>query len=94
MDKQEECLDKMSEEIALIINNLIINNLKNLKNEFEKISDSIKQITNVFDGIPENIEYAKQIAILEQKRKKTKNYLELKMIDRQLNKLKYGKRKG
>lgn len=40
------------------------------------------------------IEEAKEIAILEQRKKHCKNYLELKQINRRLNVLKFRKRKG
>ena len=51
---------------------------------------------NPIEDIKRALEEAKEIAILEQRKKHCKNYLELKQINRRLNllKLKQGKRRS
>lgn len=62
--------------------------LEEFKKEAMKIADVFKDLQQCFDENKDEIEDAKEIANLERQRKRCKNYLELKQIDRRLNDLK------
>ena len=83
-------------------NKLEQNLVEDIKRAFETLGQCCVDATEMLRELSERndilgvlIEEAKEIAILEQRRKYCKNYLELKQIDRRLNLLKFkqGKRR-
>lgn len=58
----------------------------------DKTSENLKKLAEVLEDV--GIDETKEIMMLEERKKHCKNYLELKQINRRLNVLKFGKRKG
>lgn len=60
----------------------------------DKTSEILKKLAEVLELEDVRIDETKEIVMLEERKKHCKNYLELKQINRRLNVLKFGKRKG
>lgn len=72
-------------------------NLINMKRTFKTLGQCCINTITALQELAEQkkivTEEAKEIAILEQRKKRCKNYLELKQINRKLNLLKFKQRK-
>lgn len=66
---------------------------KALETLAQKCADGIKSLRELAEQNKIVIEEEKEIAILEDRKKYCKNYLELKQINKKLNLLKFKKRK-
>lgn len=66
---------------------------KALETLVQKCADGIKSLRELEEQNKIVIEEEKEIAILEDRKKYCKNYLELKQINKKLNLLKFKKRK-
>ena len=74
-------------------NELEQNPIEDIKRAFQMLGQCCTDTVTALQELAEQnmvaIEEAKEIAILEQRRKHCKNYLELKQMDRRLNILKF-----
>ena len=64
--------------------------VKEIQESWNRLSNEIKKDVNCY---VQAIDEAKRITILEERKKYCKNYLELKQINRELNVLKFKKRR-
>lgn len=88
---------KIDREWQNSYNELERNLIDDIKREFEILGQRCANaVTSLQELVEQNkivIEEAKEVAILEQRKKYCKNYLELKQINRRLNLLKFEQRR-